>query len=472
MKAKTADKQADTSQKYLSSKLERISYGLYFVGQNIFYILLLSFLNAFFYDIGIPAATVAVLVLVVKAWDAINDPIFGGIVDKVKFKKGKFVPWLRISLVMIPLATVLIFAIPSSLSIPAKVAWAAIAYMLWDTAYTVCDVPIFGLVTTMTDNQQERTVLMTISRMAATAAAIFVMVLVPGVRAAIGGWLPMAVVLSVLGLLFMLPICFTAKERIEPKEAEQEVGLRQMFRYLGKNKYLMIYFGALVIMRSADVASTMNLIFARHALGDESLMMILSLLTVLPMFAVGAFVPALTKRFDKFYLYIGAVAATAVMGVISFFVGYHNITLFIGLSVLRGLPLGFTTMLMFMFTPDCVEYGTYHSGISAPGITFSIQTFSVKLTAAISASLGSLALAAIGYVEGEISLGVFAQQAAGFEDKLFAVYMLIPVVGALLCLPLLWRYKLRDKDVQIMAKCNAGEISKEEADQLLGGRYK
>ena len=40
-----------------------------------------------------------------------------------------------------------------------------------------------------------------------------------------------------------------------------------------------------------------------------------------------------------------------------------------------------------MFTPDCAEYGQFKSGISAKGITFAIQTFSVKITAAISSSL-------------------------------------------------------------------------------------
>lgn len=457
---------------YLSSGREKVSYGLYFVGQNIFYILLFSFLNTFFYDIGIPAATVAVLVLVVKVWDAINDPIFGGIVDRVKFKKGKFLPWLRVSLILIPLATVLLFAIPSSLSIPAKVAWAAVAYMLWDTAYTVCDVPIFGLVTTMTDRLPERTLLMTIGRMSATAAAIFVMVLVPSVRQAIGGWLPMAVVLSVIALVFMVPICFVAKERIEPAAAQQEVGLKLMFKYLAGNKYMLIFFAALIIMRAADISTTVNMLFARHNLGNESILTLLSLVTVLPIFLIGFFVPALTRRIDKYYLYLIGVIATVVLNVVSYFVGYHNLTVYIILSVVRGIPLGLTTLLMFMFTPDCVEYGTYHSGISAPGITFSIQTFTAKLTSALASAVGAAALAIIGYVGGEVSPGVYMAQPAGFEDKFFIVYMLIPALGALLCLPLLWRYKLRDKDVQVMAKCNAGEISREEAEKLLGGKYK
>ncbi|MEG2924605.1 MAG: hypothetical protein RR848_09050, partial [Oscillospiraceae bacterium] len=61
-------------------------------------------------------------------------------------------------------------------------------------------------------------------------------------------------------------------------------------------------------------------------------------------------------------------------------------------------------------------------------------------------------------------------QLPGFESKLWIIYMLVPAIGALLSLPFLRMYKLRDKTVEIMAKCNAGEITHEEADKLLDGK--
>jgi Na+/melibiose symporter-like transporter len=75
-------------------------------------------------------------------------------------------------------------------------------------------------------------------------------------------------------------------------------------------------------------------------------------------------------------------------------------------------------------------------------------------------------LSLIGFVQGE-----GAAQGAGFEGRLFVIYILVPALGFLLALPLLRRYKLRDKDVQVMARYNSGAISREEADALLGGRY-
>jgi GPH family glycoside/pentoside/hexuronide:cation symporter len=119
-------------------------------------------------------------------------------------------------------------------------------------------------------------------------------------------------------------------------------------------------------------------------------------------------------------------------------------------------------MLTFMFTPDFAEYGHFKTGVSAPGIAFSLQTFSVKMMTAISTALGTALLGVIGFVAGE-----GAAQAAGFESKLWFIYMVVPAIGAVASLFVLRMYKLRDKDVQIMARCNAGEISREEADAAL-----
>ena len=69
------------------TKREKISYGLYFMGQNVFYGLV-GYMTTYFTDIGITAALVAIVALITKVWDAINDPIFGMIMDKVNFKKG------------------------------------------------------------------------------------------------------------------------------------------------------------------------------------------------------------------------------------------------------------------------------------------------------------------------------------------------------------------------------------------------
>lgn len=371
---------------------EKASYGLYFLGQNIFYMLMYMFLNTYFTDIGITTGIIAIIFLTVKVWDAINDPIFGALMDKIRFKKGKFVPWLRISLIGIPLSTVILFAIPVGVPMGVKIAWAVIGYMLWDTSYTLCDVPIFGLVTTITDVQEERTSLQAIGRICAMLAAMSVMIVVPGFRQAIGGWTETIIMLSVIGAITMLPICFTAKERVAaPVDEEQpSYGIRDMFNYLKTNKYLVIYFAAFLVQGTLMVTGSWGMYIARYCLGTEKYMTITSILGIAPTIVLGSFVPLICKKVDKFVLFRGAVVVSLVLNVIKYFVGYQNIPAYLAMAVLGSLPLGFTSVLMFMFTPDCAEYGCYKTGNSMPWYHIRNTDLLCKASVCISRSIRSV----------------------------------------------------------------------------------
>ena len=440
---------------------------MYFVGQNVFFVLITSFLNLYLLDIGIKALSIAALFIIVKIWDAVNDPIFGGIVDKLKLKNGKFLPWLWVSVFAIPAATLLLFLIPSDLSPTAKLIWAGIAYIIWDTSYTICDVPIFGIVTTLTNDQTERSTVLAYGRVAGVVSALVVTVLVPLIREPLGGWTPTIILLVIIGTVTMIPICLTAKERVKPVTKSEDVGLREMFRFLKSNKYLLIFYISFVLLQMTMVGTALSVIFARVMLGSESQAAILTLMALVPTIIMGMIIPKIIGKVEKYTLYFWAIAANAVMGVIIYFVGYGNMSLYLVLLAVKGIPFGIIFILMFMFTPDCVEYGAYKSGISSAGVGFSIQTFSAKLAAAIAVSLGAFFLAQIGFIEGEHAV----QTAAGFNENFWILYNLLPVIGAALSLVVLSRYKLRDRHVKIMIKANTGEISHEEAESLLDDKF-
>ena len=105
------------------------------------------------------------------------------------------------------------------------------------------------------------------------------------------------------------------------------------------------------------------------------------------------------------------------------------------------------------------------SGIRKEGITFSIQTFTAKFTAAISAALSGVVLMLMQYD------GTAAVQSAEVAKQFWFYANWVPVLGAALCMPLLLAYKLRDKDVQIMADANEGRITREQAQSALSMQY-
>ena len=136
------------------------------------------------------------------------------------------------------------------------------------------------------------------------------------------------------------------------------------------------------------------------------------------------------------------------------------------LNALGGFPLGIAAILQYQFTPDCYEYGQYKTGLKMRGVTFAAQTFFTKLNGAVATAVSVFALTLIGFKEGE---GVI--QAAGFADKLWTFSCLGSIIGGICTLLVLRLYKLNDHDVQLMSKCNNGEITREEAEAQMINRY-
>lgn len=455
---------------------ERVSYWSYFVGQNIFYNVVTTFMATYLMMNGIDLGKIAVVTLIVKIWDAVNDPLFGIIFDKIKFKNGqKCLPWLRLSVGLIPITTVLLFIIPSGMAQSGKLIWFMIAYLLWDSSYTVCDVPIYSMVTTMTDNINERNTLMSLGRLFSGAGmGLSGMLCTLLVSEKVGlSFNPTVILLSVLGLLFMIPLCFVGKERNYHGELEDEAfSIKRMLMYLVRNKYLLIYYLGYLFANGLMTGNALSLFVSYYLFGSANFNIILGILSTVPSIVVALLIPVVSQKFDKFKLFFICNTVAAVLGLVMYFIGWQNKLLFIVLMIIRCLFTSVTGTLGFMFTPDCAEYGQYKTGVDAKGITFSIQTFTTKIAAAVASSLG---LAILGFFDWtKIEAESFADieklnivQSATALNGLWVTYILVPSIGLVITSFIYLFYRLRDKDVQIMAKYNAGEITREEAENLL-----
>ena len=465
---------------YMTTKKERLSYWTYFVGQNIYYNITAAFISTYLAMQGINLAKVAFVLLIIKVWDAINDPIFGFIFDKVKFKNGqKSLPWLRIATALIPVVTIILFSIPSALSETGKLVWFGVAYVLWDTVYTLTDVPAYAMLNTMTDNLQERNTLLSVNRVFSGGGVVIYGVVLPLlISENVGMSASMAVaVLSIFSALTMVPLSLNCKERnYKPDQEDENFTPRQMFSYLKSNKYLLIYYGGYM---ATDALKTFNavLLFASFYLFGNSLFsIVLNILNMVPGVFAAMLMPTILKRFDKFKTLFWCNILCVLLGLVIYFLGYDNQGLFLTLTCIRTIPMSLVGILAFMFTPDCAEYGEYKSGISAKGITFAIQTFSVKLTGAVSSSLALFLLGLFGWISVEAEsfeqlAAMNVQQSPAALNGLWIVYALVPVIGMIISTFFYLGYKLNDKDVQIMAKCNSGELTREEAEKLLSRTY-
>ncbi|MGN0545517.1 MAG: MFS transporter [Acutalibacteraceae bacterium] len=478
--SKLIKKLKTTPEGWFTNPKERLSYYLYFCGQNAIYNLVASFLTTYLmFSIG-GLTKAASIMLIVKIWDAVNDAIFGVLFDKIKFKSGKkFVPWLKISLIFIPLTTIMMFAIPMGFSENAKLAWLAVSYILWDTAYTLCDVPIFGVITSMSENLDERNSIISYkqiwSGIGSGVALILGTILVSEYIKL--NYTVVAIACSVFALITMIPACFRLEERFGG-ERDEEFTLRKMFSYLGQNKYLLIYYLGYFFYSSANVSGSLNLFVSFYLFHNSQFSLVVQALSLVPSAIFAFLVPHLVRKFDKMKIFRLCTLATVILSVIMWLIGYDSMLGFIIISVIRSVPMAILGVMLFMFTPDCAEYGKFTSGIEAKGITFAIQTFMVKLTAAVSGALGMfiLGLKSTGWVSVENAQN-FADlegvsQTPHAKAVLWFVYVMVTAIGYAIAYIIWTRYNMTDKEVQIMADCNSGKITHEEAEEMLGDKYK
>lgn len=453
---------------------EKFGYYFYFTGQNVIYSLVAYYLTTFLLFQGVNPALSGTVLLAVKIWDAVNDAIFGAIFDKVRFKSGKkFLPWLRISVGIIPITTILLFCLPAGLGQTEKLVWLAVFYILWDTAYTLCDAPLYGIITVMTGNLGERDKMLSVKGIFASAggglASLLTMILLS--EAVGSNYTVISVIVGVIAFATMLPLCVVGRERVSNLPPEQPFTIRRMLKYLFSNKYLLIYYTAFLFSSGCSVASSLQLFTSFYVFGNSLFATVVMIISTIPSLVFALLVPALIKKINKITLYKICMLAQVVISLLIYFTAYKNFTVYIVLSVFNCMPASITAILLFMFTPDCAEYGRFKTGIEAKGITFSLQTFMAKLTGAISGSLALFLLPFFGWasIEAENFEQLAALAAAGTTQSeqaiggLWFIYILIPLIGNAIAFVLLQFYKLKDRDVQLMADANMGRISREEA---------
>lgn len=124
----------------------------------------------FFYTdvFGISGTAAGLLLFVARIWDAINDPMMGVIVDKTKTKWGRYRPYILIAPIPLYIFAILTFTVPN-LAPTGKLIWAYVTYIGTGMAFTAYDVPMWGLLSTLTRSENDRNQMISLLRNVSTA---------------------------------------------------------------------------------------------------------------------------------------------------------------------------------------------------------------------------------------------------------------------------------------------------------------
>ncbi len=329
----------------------------------------------------------------------------------------------------------------------------------------MCDIPIFSLVAAMTGNINERTKIISYGRSMMFVGSLLISIVIPLIYPAIG-WFITVLIFSLVAFATMIPIGFAAKERNLSRNTQAPT-LKMLVRAVMTNKYLMVFFIASIIAGLTNTALTVSGYFAIYNLGSTEMMIPLSVIPLVPVIFLALVISRITKRIDKFTLYLTSLGGSVLFSVVTYVMGYENLIVFFTIFALRSIFFYITAIISAMIFLDCAEYGLYKTGENATACTMSLSTFCAKCLSAVAGSLSMFLLGAAGFVSGQN-----VAQPASVLSSLWVMISILPAAGqAAAFLILLFGYKLREKDVQIMAKVNHGELSRDEAAGLFSRSY-
>ncbi len=464
---------------------ERLSYWSFGAGMLVFYQIVASFLNSYIIMQGIEPIKVAGIILAVKVWDAINDPLFAFIFDRIKFKKEKCLPWLRIAAIVMPFASIAFFNMPGDWSEGAKLTWFAVTYVLWDFCFTINDIPFYSMSTTMTLDTNERDTIYNIARVFNGGGYFLVQIVMTYLVSEACGmsYGLAALIICCIGLPFIVPLCFICKERHAVSQKSQQEGkytLKQMWNFLKGNKYLTIMYACQILSGLLATGGAAGLLGTYYVYGGTKWTIINTLIGMLPGPILGFLIPKWLKNYDRFHVYIFAVIlgfSWNIMHLIAYPLGFTTKELAYFSTIMCAVPGTVSSILAYSFTLDTLEYGRYKTGVDGTGINFAIQTLSTKFPSSIGTSLGVFLLGFTGIVTVQAdSIAQLAEmQVVQTRTAMMNMHLAgsIPgiISGGASIILLLCFYKLRTKDVAVMARYNAGEITREECDAQLSRKY-
>lgn len=398
----------------LSGK-EKFSYGLGAVGKDMVYMLSASYVLYYYQDVlGVNAVIMGIILMVARIFDAFNDPIMGVIVAKTRTKWGKFRPWLLIGTISNAVVLYLMFAVPVGLDGNGLVAYAAIAYILWGTTYTMMDIPFWSMIPAFTEGGQEREGLSTLGRSCAGVGSAIVTIITMMCVTALGkighegvaakeieryGFKWFALIVAVLFIVFIVICCMNIKEKSNVDVETPSIG--QMMKALLHNDQAVVIVVTIVLINSSlYITSNLLIYFFKYDLAGENWNVNYTLFNAfgggIQILSMMVFYPLIRKFMSTINVFytslVMAISGYAVLLVMMCF-GASSVYALMVPGFFIFVAFGMLTVLTTVFLANSVDYGEYKNQRRDESVIFSMQTFVVQLASGVSAMIASVCLA-------------------------------------------------------------------------------
>ena len=385
----------------------KLSYGAGDLASQFIWSFISAYLMIFYTDVAmLPAASISMLFLFARVWDAVNDPLMGAIAERTRSKHGRFRPYLLYGSPFLVLFYVLCFMAPDFHgNMTMKVAYAAITYVGLGMLYTAVNLPYGALMTVMTSNPADRSDLSTYRMVGSNVGGLILSaVSLPlilyfgnGDPSAPLGYTVTAIVLGIIALPLFYLVFFRCKEVVHVSGNAVSVPIRESFKACINRPFICLFaLNSLALVGKFGQAGV-AMYYYRYVLERSdlaaTLMVLLNGSTALGIFLFSR----VSKHFGKKRTILMSFLMAGIFQVSIYFVSYDNIAMVMLLTACTGLTR-FGLPVATAMLADVIDYMEYKTGIRADGTAYSIYSFGTKLSSVLVGTVGIILLVKIGHV--------------------------------------------------------------------------
>lgn len=438
---------------------------------NLFVLTFVStYLKVFYTDCLLPghgadatkiSTDLTVLFLVIRLWDAINDPLWGILVDTRRpTKNGKFRPYLMTVSVPLGLSTALCFLnVQNYISSYAMLlAFAYISYCVYGMLYTAINIPYGSLASAITDDPNGRTLLSTMRSIGAGVGGAAVTLVAQSIIYDDGTKLNpektfVAVcVLSALSIAAYMTCYKTTKERVLYSPEKKKVNLKLTYGTLFKSRpFLTVTIAGLVISGLLQFGS-FNQYLTKNYFGNSNLSIWLTISTYAPMVILILFCPKLAAKFGKKELCTSGLVLATLSSIVMCFIGPNetlqaNPVPYLILNFGVGAGYSFVSILNWAVVTDVIDYQENVTGIKNESAIYAVYTFARKVGQTIADSGGLQLLYKYAKYDPETK-GV--GYIPGVGDRMYKMVTRVMAIGYAIIFILFMLYPLNKKKLETL----------------------
>lgn len=393
---------------------------------------------------GIDEITMAGLLLLVQVWDAINDPVIGGMIDadRRQYKRNKFLTYIWIGSIGLLVAGALCFVPWVGAPDMVKNILFVAGYILWDAFYTIANVPYGSMLSLISEDLGDRAELSTFRSVGSMAGNVVTMITLPIIIYDAADNLKGEIVFLValiMGIIGFVAFQFMIKNTVV--RVEKNVTLNEEQPKFNVFKALINFFknrpavGATLAPIGTFIglygAQTSNTVMWQAYFQNAKISGLMQVVSYIPMFLFMPFIRKIVAKWGKKEaITVGctvSVIGYAMLVFLPITPDTKGIIMWVCAMLIAGLGGGVNQCVSWSLMADAMDYAEWKFGVREEGTTYAMHSFFRKLAQGIGPSVGLLVATWLGY-EASLKANQPFQVAVAMRYQTAAFYL----VGAII----------------------------------------